>query len=119
MRRGCGVSAGMIVAGGGDTIYMLTLVSSCLSGWLSPRIPGPNREVVVVERLIRKRELCEQLQVSKSTLDRWVSQGHLQPPLRLGPRVVAWPSSVIDAWLADKSGSSGSHPGEEPGDRGG
>lgn len=49
------------------------------------------------------RQLCEKIQVTRSTLGRWTAAGLMPAPLRLGSRTVRWPSSVIEAWLADET----------------
>ena len=53
---------------------------------------------------IRAQELATMLAVHRTTLWRWVHDGHLPPPVRLGPNTVAWDSSKIDAWLAARAG---------------
>jgi prophage regulatory protein len=51
-------------------------------------------------QFIRAQELAAMLAVHRTTLWRWVHDGHLPPPVRLGPNTVAWESTQIDAWLA-------------------
>jgi len=40
------------------------------------------------------------LAVHRTTRWRWVHDGHLPRPVKLGPNTVAWESTQIDAWLA-------------------
>jgi len=51
-------------------------------------------------KYIRAQELATMLTVHRTTLWRWVHDGHLPRPVRLGPNTVAWDSTQIDAWLA-------------------
>jgi len=51
-------------------------------------------------KYIRAQELATILAVHRTTLWRWVHDGHLPRPVRLGPNTVAWDSTQIDAWLA-------------------
>lgn len=53
-----------------------------------------------LNRLIRCKELCELFSVSRSTIWRWVQNGRLPKPLRLGPNVVGWPEDVIERLLS-------------------
>ena len=48
---------------------------------------------------ITKSALAERLQVSTRTLERWINQGDLPPPRRLGTRRVYWHPHVIEQWL--------------------
>ena len=54
----------------------------------------PNR------KYIRPQELAIMLAVHRTTLWRWVRDGHLPRPVKLGPNTVAWESTQVDAWLA-------------------
>jgi len=51
-------------------------------------------------KYIRPQELATMLAVHRTTLWRWVRDGHIPRPVRLGPNTVAWDSTQIDAWLA-------------------
>jgi prophage regulatory protein len=53
-------------------------------------------------RYLRAQELATMLAVHRSTLWRWVQDGHLPRPVRLGPNTVAWDSNQIEAWLAGR-----------------
>ena len=54
-------------------------------------------------KYIRAQELATMLAVHRTTLWRWVHDGHLPRPVRLGPNTVAWDSTQIDAWLAARA----------------
>lgn len=65
------------------------------------------RSVLEGYALIRQRDLCALLNVSRSTLFRWERSGHFPRRMKLGPRRVAWRTSDIEAWLATRSASRG------------
>jgi len=56
-------------------------------------------------KYIRAQELATILAVHRTTLWRWVRDGHFPRPVRLGPNTVAWDSIQIDAWLAARAGA--------------
>ena len=41
--------------------------------------------------------------LSLSTLDRMVKEGRFPRPVQLGDRAVAWPSEVVEKWMASRS----------------
>ena len=45
----------------------------------------------------RPRDVARMLDVSISTILRWIHEGRLPPPLRPGPRTLRWPAEVIHA----------------------
>ena len=47
---------------------------------------------------VRKSALLQELEVSKSTLEAWISDGLFPRPTSLGPRAVAWPRHEIEDW---------------------
>ena len=51
-------------------------------------------------RIVRIKELCERLEVSRVTIWRWERKGLLPPSRRLGPNVVGWLESEIEEWFA-------------------
>jgi prophage regulatory protein len=59
---------------------------------------------IPARKYIRAQELATVLAVHRSTLWRWVRDGHLPRPVQLGPNTVAWDSTQIDAWLASCAG---------------
>jgi len=50
-------------------------------------------------KIIRPKELREQLHISKSTLWRWRSDPSFPKPILLGARSVGFFVSDVDAWL--------------------
>ena len=43
--------------------------------------------------------------VSVNTIRNWVAQGHLPPPVTIGPRLRGWRRSVIEAYIRSLSES--------------
>lgn len=41
--------------------------------------------------------------IAKTTLWRWVREGHFPKPVRLGGRCVAWRSDDIDQWINSRT----------------
>jgi prophage regulatory protein len=52
------------------------------------------------DQMIRPNEVTSLLRIGKTTLWRWVREGRLPKPARLGPRVVAWPLATIRDYQA-------------------
>ncbi|NWD56316.1 helix-turn-helix transcriptional regulator [Pseudomonas sp. GL-B-16] len=50
--------------------------------------------------LMNKKQVCAALGVSPVTLWRWVCSGHFPKAMQLGPRRIAWRSSVVEDFLA-------------------
>lgn len=50
----------------------------------------------------RASELRERTGLSQSTIYEMVAAGTFPPPIKIGPRVVAWPSNYIDAWFRSR-----------------
>ena len=51
------------------------------------------------EALIRKRRVLEMTGWSNSTLYARISAGMFKPGVKVGPRIVAWPQSEVDAYI--------------------
>jgi prophage regulatory protein len=60
---------------------------------------------IPARKYIRAQELATILAVHRSTLWRWVRDGHFPRPVRLGPNTVAWDSIQVDAWPASREGA--------------
>ena len=56
----------------------------------------------VPRALLRRRELCKLLGVGAATIYRWLRNGSFPPPVRLGPRRVAWRVEDVEEWLANR-----------------
>ncbi len=58
------------------------------------------------ERLLRLPEVLHRVGLAKPTLYQKIAAGEFPRPVRIGPRAVAWPASVIDRWIAEKIAAS-------------
>ena len=47
----------------------------------------------------RFKHLQQKLNISRSTIWRWVREGKFPPPIQLGPNVSAWRETDIQHWL--------------------
>jgi len=56
----------------------------------------------VTPALLRLPGVCTQVGLSKSQIYRLIRSGEFPPPVRLGPKSVAWPAEHVHAWIADK-----------------
>jgi len=62
---------------------------------LHPRAPS--------EILLKADQVSERIGVSKSTLYRYVAQGHFPRPIELrAGGAVRWPASLVNAWIAQR-----------------
>jgi prophage regulatory protein len=48
--------------------------------------------------LLRLRQLCELLSISRSTVYKWVSEGTFPSPVRISERAVRWRTEDIVSW---------------------
>lgn len=53
--------------------------------------------MTAVKRLVKERELCAELGISRAALTAWVKQGLFPAPLRIGVRAIAWLREDIEA----------------------
>jgi len=51
--------------------------------------------------LLRKPAVLARTGIPKSSWERGVRQGRYPKPIKIGPRAVAWPSTVIDQLIQD------------------
>jgi prophage regulatory protein len=49
-------------------------------------------------RYMRKKEICFAFGISRSTLERQVAEGIFPKPVKLGKRIVAWPSDEVEKY---------------------
>ncbi len=54
------------------------------------------------EVLLRLPAVEARTGLRKSAIYAGIKAGTFCPPVKLGPRVVAWPQSEIDSWIAQK-----------------
>lgn len=64
----------------------------------------PENGYVRVSQLLgcRRRGLVPILPISRSCLYAWIREGRWPAPQRLGPKVIAWPSSQVREALAGR-----------------
>ena len=62
---------------------------------------------VTVDRLLRRPEVELATGMKRATLYRDMALGRFPRPVKIGKRAVAWPQSVIDAWIADRKAETG------------
>lgn len=58
-------------------------------------------------RLLRRQEVEERCQLSRSTLYRMMREGEFPEPIKVGARAVRWPELEIEAWLSDRPRATG------------
>jgi prophage regulatory protein len=74
-----------------------------------PRVsePLPTPPQPTGKRLLRLREVCSRIGVSRSKLYSMSKAGEFPEPARLGGRTVAWVESEIEAWIDARSADRG------------
>ena len=53
----------------------------------------------VAPAILRVDDLTEMLGVSRKTIWSWRRSGDFPEPVKLGPRLIGWRRSDVDAWL--------------------
>ena len=56
----------------------------------------------VMSRILKVKEVAEELNVSVQQIYKLVSKGRFPKPIKLGERGSGWLTSEIDAWLQSK-----------------
>lgn len=56
----------------------------------------------VGESLLRLPQVSARLGLGRSAIYALIQRGELCPPIKLGARASAWPSSAIDQFIADR-----------------
>ena len=51
--------------------------------------------------ILRQKDIQKVLGISKATLTRWRFAGRFPKPIRLGPRMLAWRRTDLEAWIDD------------------
>ena len=59
--------------------------------------------VPALERLIGRKEVLILIGISNATLWRWIKAGRFPAPLKIGKKKVAWRSSVLATWIAQRT----------------
>ena len=65
-------------------------------GTVIPSVPA-------LERFIGRKEVLILIGISNATLWRWIKAGRFPAPLKIGKKKVAWRSSVLAAWIAQRT----------------
>ena len=55
-----------------------------------------------MDEFLRAKAIMKLLSISKSTLYRWINEGHFPEGRLLGPRVRVWPMSVVLEFVSTK-----------------
>ena len=55
-----------------------------------------------IDRLLRRPEVELATGMKRATLYRDMAVGRFPRPVKIGKRAVAWPQSVIDAWIEER-----------------
>lgn len=53
-----------------------------------------------MSKMMRMKEVCQRLSVSKSHVRRLVKDSGFPQPIKLGPRASAWPEAEVDNWVS-------------------
>ena len=56
----------------------------------------------MIDRLLRIKTVIDVTGKSRSSIYADIAQGIFPKPIAIGMRSVAWPNSVIEAWVQDK-----------------
>ena len=59
-------------------------------------------ELTPTPPVLRTRDVCQRLNVSRETLRRWRAAGAFPNPKLLGPGSLAWESHEIENWLKSR-----------------
>lgn len=66
-----------------------------------------------VDRMLRRREVEAITGRSRSSIYEDIAAGTFPKPVKIGARAVAWPESVIRAWIAERmEGGQGAGAGQ-------
>lgn len=52
--------------------------------------------------LLRRKEVEAQTGLARSTLYKLIASGDFPAPVRITAKAVAWPSNLVDAWIASR-----------------
>ena len=57
---------------------------------------------VAIDSFVPIRQVCQTTSASRSTIYSWIELKLFPPPVKIGPRRVAWRKSDIDKWMASR-----------------
>lgn len=61
---------------------------------------------VLKTALMRRKQVQAQTGLARSTLYKLISQGDFPSPIRITAKAVAWSSSDVDTWIANRIAAS-------------
>mgnify|MGYP001345770470 CR=1 FL=1 len=61
---------------------------------------------MIDKKYILKKELATRFRVSTSTIERWVVDNIIPPPIRLGPNRIVWDIQEIVNWELDRKANT-------------
>jgi prophage regulatory protein len=67
-----------------------------------PQTAEPTRPFM--DRMLRRKEVEAITGRSRSAIYAGIDDGTFPKPIKIGTRAVAWPESVIRAWIAERMG---------------
>lgn len=112
LRRGAGPSGGSCsVAENGFTEYeqrLHCLIDTNESKEMSRDTAGnlegaAQQEGRQPEKLLRLRDVLALVPMGRATIYRYIERGDFPKPVKLGPRIAAWPESSIREWVSKQS----------------
>lgn len=59
-----------------------------------------------IDRMLRRKEVEAITGRSRSAIYEGMADGTFPKPVKIGARAVAWPESVIRAWIAERMGGT-------------
>ena len=59
------------------------------------------------DKLLDRPAVLERIGFKTSTLYKMMRAGQFPQPIKIGPRIVRWPESEIEAYLADRPRATG------------
>ena len=70
--------------------------------------PGPQDALHDLKniKVVRPKQLLEDLKISRATLYRRIADGHIPKPLRIGSRITGWRVETIANWLQKREANS-------------
>ena len=63
--------------------------------------------VSTIDRMLRREEVEERVDISRSAIYRLMRAGEFPPPQRVGLRAARWRESDLEAWLASRPHATG------------
>lgn len=57
-------------------------------------------------KILRIKSVIDMTGIPRSSLYRFIKNGHFPAPVKLGPRAAGWPESDVLAWLAGRQSAA-------------